>query len=326
MSILETPPRGSTPQCEPAITDSHLERPATTLQRSFTLVAILLPFAALVYCLIRFWKSGVDWPEITLLVSMYLATGFGITIGYHRLFAHRAFETYAPIRAILAILGAMAVQGPLLRWVAVHRRHHQHSDQLEDPHSPHTSGDGIRGFFKGLAHSHVGWMFSADYPRLARYIRDLQTDKVLCGISRRWKLWVLMGLLLPTALGGLISGTWTGAFLGLLWGGLVRIFLIHHVTWSINSVCHIWGQRAFDSLDHSRNNLIFGVLGLGEGWHNNHHAFPHSARHGLTWWQIDFSFIIIRIMQNLGLAWHVRTASARAVQVKKIAGRSTFDS
>jgi stearoyl-CoA desaturase (delta-9 desaturase) len=317
VSKIDSPPSARNSGLNHATSNALLQRPANLLQRISTLIAILLPFAALIYCLIRFWKIGVDWPEITMLFVMYLATGFGITIGYHRLFAHRAFKTYAPVRAILAILGAMAVQGPLIRWVAVHRCHHQHSDHQEDPHSPHTSGRGIRGFFKGLAHSHIGWMFTDDNPGLARYVRDLQADKVLCGISRRWLFWVFMGLLIPTVLCGAISGTWTGALLGLLWGGLVRIFLIHHVTWSINSVCHIWGQKTYDTFDHSRNNLIFGIIGLGEGWHNNHHAFPHSARHGLAWWQIDFSFIIIRVMQNLGLVWSVRTAGVKAMQAKR---------
>ena len=314
--IVQSPQR--TTENSTLIEDTFIGRPASTLQRVVTLAAILLPFVGLIVSMVWFWQSGIGWTELGLFIGMYLASGLGVTVGYHRLFAHRSFETFAPVRAILAILGAMAVQGPVLRWVAVHRRHHQYSDQDRDPHSPNTAGGGIGGIFKGFMHAHMGWMFEADHPRLANYVRDLQADKVLCAVSRLWEFWALLGLLIPTVLGGVIAGSWTGAFLGFLWGGLVRIFFVHHMTWSINSVCHIWGHQTFDLRDHSKNNPILGVLGLGEGWHNNHHAFPSSARHGLAWWQIDFSFIAIRIMQNLGLAWRVQVASAESIRVKKL--------
>ncbi|MHC5108891.1 MAG: acyl-CoA desaturase [Planctomycetota bacterium] len=293
---------------------ADIGRPATTLQRSLTLIAILVPFAALIYSVVRFWQHGIGWTELSLLIVMYLISGYGITIGYHRLFAHRAFETFAPIRAMFAVMGSMAVEGPVVRWVAVHRRHHQFSDQVEDPHSPNQSGKGLRGMTKGLFHAHMGWMFREDYPGLKKYVRDLTEDKLVNFVSRQWTLWAFLGLLIPTVIGGVIQGSWTGAFFGFLWGGLVRIFFVHHVTWSINSVCHIWGKREFDCKDHSKNNAIFGVLGLGEGWHNNHHAFPNSARHGLSWWQFDSSYIIIWIMQKLGLAWRVRIASPKGKQ------------
>ena len=242
---------------------------------------------------------------------MYMATGFGITIGYHRLFAHRAFEAARPLKFLLAVLGSMAVQGELIKWAAVHRRHHQHSDQPDDPHSPYHYGGGVRGVLAGFWHAHVGWILKADYPNLKKYTKDLQADNIIRVVSGLFGVWVFLGLLIPAVLGGLITGTWTGAFLGLLWGGFVRIFLVHHVTWSINSVCHLWGTRPYDRGDYSRNNLLFGVLGLGEGWHNNHHAFPSSARHGLRWWELDVSYIVIRALELIGLARRVRVPAWR---------------
>jgi stearoyl-CoA desaturase (delta-9 desaturase) len=201
----------------------------------------------------------------------------------------------------------MAVQGPLLHWVALHRRHHQHSDQDEDPHSPLARGKGVLGTLRGLWHAHVGWVFEANPPDLGHYVKDLRQSRLLRVVSALFPVWVIVGLLVPTALGGILTWSWTGALFGLLWGGLARVFLVHHVTWSVNSVCHLWGGRPFRTGDHSRNNFLVGVLSLGEGWHNNHHAFPTSARHGLRWWQIDISYWFIRGLALLYLAWKVRT-------------------
>jgi stearoyl-CoA desaturase (Delta-9 desaturase) len=236
---------------------------------------------------------------------MYALTALGITVGFHRLFSHRAYATNRVLQLFLAVLGSMAAEGPLLKWVALHRRHHQYSDQPEDPHSPHQHGQSLAGLLRGLWHAHVGWVFQADPPELPHYVKDLRQSRLLRMASALFPLWVAIGLLVPAALGGLLTGTWTGALFGLLWGGLVRIFLVHHVTWSVNSVCHLWGCRPFRTNDHSRNNFIFGVLAFGEGWHNNHHAFPTSARHGLRWWQIDMSYWVIRALALLGLAWKV---------------------
>ncbi|MHC5112083.1 MAG: acyl-CoA desaturase [Planctomycetota bacterium] len=200
----------------------------------------------------------------------------------------------------------MAVEGPLLRWVATHRKHHQHSDDVEDPHSPHQGGCGLLGVLVGWWHAHIGWMFKPHGTGLQQYVKDFRKDKAIRGVSRLFGLWVVLGLAIPAISGGLITGSWKGALLGFLWGGLVRVFLVHHVTWSINSVCHLWGTRPFDGGDHSRNNMIFGLLALGEGWHNNHHAFPTSARYGIRWWQLDLGFWVIRALSWLGLAWDVR--------------------
>jgi len=287
-------------------------------QRATTLVAVLVPFGGVIAAIAGVWGWGFTWVELVLLVTMYLATGFGVTVGYHRLFAHRAFDTVWPVKFVLAVLGSMTVQGSVLSWVAVHRRHHHHSDQLEDPHSPHRFGGGARGVLLGWWHAHVGWMFTARLPDLSPYVRDLQTDTVLRVVSRSFGVWVLLGLLIPTVLGGLLTGSCRGALLGFLWGGLVRVFLGHHATWSINSVCHLWGRRPYDGRDESRNNFLFGLLALGEGWHNNHHAFPKSARHGLQWWELDLSYLFIRVLEFLHLAWRVRVPAPRSLATKRL--------
>ncbi len=270
-------------------------------ERVASLIAILVPFAGLIWAMVLVWGRGFDWLNLGLLVGMYMATGLGITVGYHRLFAHRAFATSRIVQATLAVLGSMAVEGPLLRWVAFHRSHHQHSDRNRDPHSPHTHGAGLRNMMRGFCRAHAGWFFHR-YPRREEYVADLRAYRLLRILSLLFPLWVTLGLLIPSVLAGFVTRSWSGALLGLLWGGLVRICLVHHVTWSINSVCHIWGSQPFKNRDHSRNNVIFGVLAFGEGWHNNHHAFPTSARHGLGWWQLDVSYLIIWLMSRLGLA------------------------
>jgi stearoyl-CoA desaturase (delta-9 desaturase) len=285
--------------------------------RIVNLLAVIIPLMGLGAAMVLSWGSGFTWLMLILLACMYFPTGFGVTVGYHRLFTHRAFETQPAVKAILGILGSMAVEGPLLKWAAAHRRHHQHSDEPGDPHSPHLHGEGLRGLFLGLWHAHVGWLFAPDARGLARYVGDLRKDRLLRRISVLFPLWVLLGLLLPTLAGGLLTLSWKGALLGFLWGGLARIFLVHHTTWSINSVCHLWGSRPFRSDDHSRNNVVFGVLAMGEGWHNNHHAFPTSARHGLRWWEIDVSYWLICVMARLGLAWDVKVPTREAILAKR---------
>ncbi len=283
------------------------------LEKTATGIAVVLPLVGLIVAIWGVWGWGFTWVEFALLVGMYFATGFGITIGYHRLFTHRSFETFGVVKFALAVLGSMSVQGPVLRWVANHRCHHQHSDQVEDPHSPHRYGGGFVGVLAGWWHSHIGWLFEAGRLDLHRYVGDFRTDNLAQSVSRLFGLWVVLGLLIPAAAGGLVTGTWFGVFLGFLWGGLVRVLLVHHVTWSINSICHLWGRRPFRCNDESRNNFLCGLLALGEGWHNNHHAFPVSARHGLRWWEFDASFVVIRIMQWLGLAWRVQVPSSDAI-------------
>lgn len=280
-------------------------------------LTVVLPLLGLIAAIILLWGRGLDWLHLGLLIGMYCVTTVGITVGFHRLFTHRAFETVRPIKFMLAVFGSMAVQGPVLQWVATHRKHHQYSDHEDDPHSPHLHGHGMRGLFAGLWHSHMGWLFCPDSPDLLRYAGDLAQDGMIRKINSMFTLWVTIGLLLPGAIGGLVTQSWTGALLGFIWGGLARVFLVHHITWSINSVCHLWGTRPFRSKDHSKNNLIFGVLAWGEGWHNNHHAFPTSARHGLRWWEIDLSYLVIRLLALLRLAWDVRVPSAQTIAAKQ---------
>jgi stearoyl-CoA desaturase (delta-9 desaturase) len=291
--------------CEQLPVEPALEQ-LSVATRVATMIAVILPPAGFVVAIASVWGWGFGWVDFGLLSGMYLLTALGITVGFHRLFTHRSFETNAAVRFVLAALGSMAVQGSVLRWVAQHRRHHQHSDVTGDPHSPHLRGRGLLGLIRGLWHAHVGWILKADAVGLDRYVTDLRKLVSVRVASALFPLWIVLGLAAPAALGGLLTGTWGGALLGLLWGGLVRIFLVHHVTWSVNSVCHLWGTRPYPEKDHSRNNLLIGILAMGEGWHNNHHAFPTSARHGLRWWQIDVSYYVIRALALVRLAWKVR--------------------
>jgi stearoyl-CoA desaturase (delta-9 desaturase) len=312
---------------DPCSPEADLSPPAPAVSgnhRAVTLIVVLVPFFGLIAAVAFSWGWGFGWVDLILLVGMYAITGLGITVGYHRLFAHRSFEALRPVKFVLAVLGSMAVEGPLLKWVAVHRSHHRHSDQPDDPHSPHHFGGGVLGVLAGFWHAHMGWMFTPDRPGLGRYVRDLHADRLLRAVSRTFGVWVLLGLLIPTVLGGWITGSWRGALLGLLWGGLVRILLVHHVTWSVNSICHLWGARPFEGRDESRNNSICGVLALGEGWHNNHHAFPNSARHGLRWWQLDLSYLVIRAMSMVGLVWCVRQPAPETINARRAPARSSL--
>lgn len=288
--------------------------------RVVNLLAVVLPFAGLIAAVVLLWGAAFNGVYLVLLLAMYAATGLGVTVGFHRLFTHRSFKTPRVVELILAALGSMAAEGPLLEWAAVHRRHHQHSDECGDPHSPHVHGRGLRAMARGLWHSHMGWLFSTRSRDFARYVEDLRRDPLIRRASNLFPFWVLLGLAIPAAIGGVWTGSWSGALLGLLWGGLVRVFLVHHLTWSVNSVCHIWGSRPFRSHDQSRNNPILGVLAFGEGWHNNHHAFPTSARHGLRWWEVDTSYLVIRVLALVGLARDVRTPSPERVELKRRRG------
>ncbi|HZN34988.1 MAG TPA: acyl-CoA desaturase [Pirellulaceae bacterium] len=295
--------------------------PSTASHRLIMGLAVALPFLGCIAAAGLLWQWGfMGWLYVGMLVGGWLLTGTGITIGFHRLLTHRSFDTYRWVKLVWMALGALSVEGSPLVWCAVHRRHHEHSDQPGDPHSPHLHGSGLIGTLRGLWHAQTGWLFTGYWtsPELARYVPDLLADPALVAVDRMYYVWVLLSLFLPTLIGGLATWSWQGALLGLLWGGLVRIFITHHITWSINSICHIFGSRDFAAGDDSRNNWLCGLLGLGEGWHNNHHAFPTSARHGLAWWQLDASWLIIRGMELVGLAWNVRLPNERAIAVKRL--------
>lgn len=299
--------------------ESRQRDPLPLPERVVTLVIIFLPLVGLIGAIVHAWGWGVGWTEIALLLGMYIATGLGITVGFHRLFTHKSFATGPTVTAVLAMLGSMAFEGPLLRWVAFHRAHHQFSDGEHDPHSPHGHGEGVRAVLRGFFNAHLGWMLRDAEPErgLESYLTDLRQSRLITWISDTFILWSVLSLVIPALIGGLIHMSWTGALLGLLWGGLVRIFVVHHITWSVNSVCHLWGTRPFESKDESRNNPIVGILAFGEGWHNNHHAFPTSARHGLRWWEFDLSFLVIRTLSLVGLARNIRVPSPDRIEAKR---------
>jgi len=229
------------------------------------LLAVVLPLAGVGSIAVFLWGWGFSWTDLGVLLGMYVLTVLGITVGFHRLFVHRSFETYGWVKFILGVLGSMAVQGSLMQWVGLHRRHHQYSDRPGDPHSPHLHGEGIRGLLAGMWHAHLGWIFRPDPPDLDHYVKDLTQSRLLRTVSALFPLWVTLGLLLPGVVGGVITRTWGGVWTGLIWGGLVRVFLVHHVTWSVNSICHMWGFRPYRGEDESRNNFVVGMLALGEG-------------------------------------------------------------
>ena len=289
------------------------------LQRNANLVAVLLPFAAFIAAIPLFWDHGVGPSDLAVFAFMYLLTGFGVTIGYHRLLTHRAFDAPRPVRYALALMGQMSVQGSVIDWVADHRKHHAFADEDGDPHSPHGHGGGLKGALHGLFHAHMGWLFvTQGSAEKRRYARDLLDDPGMRRISRAFLYTVAASLILPFVLGFALTGTVSGGLTALLWGGLVRIFLLHHVTWSINSVCHFFGRRRFPLDDHSTNVFWLALPSLGESWHHNHHAFPRSAHHGLRWWELDVSGLIIKGMKRVGLARDVVTIS-RERQMERIA-------
>jgi stearoyl-CoA desaturase (delta-9 desaturase) len=302
--------------------DHASEQPAPNTSlfvRLATFAAVVLPPIALVAVMFLAWGGWFHWVDVALMVGMYVITGLGVTIGYHRLYTHKSFATRGPVAAFFGICGSMAVQGPIIWWCATHRKHHQHSDDEHDPHSPHAGREpGAIGWIKSFSHSHIGWLFSDLAPDMKRYVPDLLADKTTVRISKLFPLWVVLGVAIPTVIGGLVTMSWMGALLGFLWGGIVRICLLHHVTWSVNSVCHIWGAKEYNSGDESRNNPIMGILALGEGWHNNHHAFPASARHGLKWWQFDASWVVIRTLEKLGLAKKVRLPAPERLATRRV--------
>lgn len=310
----------STGPSEPPTGQSQkISEPAGLGDRLIMWTAMIAPFLGFIVAVAYCWEVGwVTWPFLVLALVFWIISGTGVTIGFHRLLTHNSFETYRPLRAMWMMLGALSVEGSPLVWCAVHRRHHEMSDQIGDPHSPNLHGNGVWNSIRGFVYGHCGWLLTQYWsdPDLKRYVPDLLRDKFLVAVDRMYYIWVILSLALPAAIGGLMTLSWNGALLGLLWGGLARIFLGHHITWSINSVCHIFGSRPFNSNDQSTNNLMCAILGFGEGWHNNHHAFPTSARHGLYWWQLDASWLTILTMQKLGLAWNVKLPSQEAIDIK----------
>jgi stearoyl-CoA desaturase (Delta-9 desaturase) len=276
----------------------------TRAARTANLIGVVVPFAGVLVAIVLLWNRAVDVADLAILAAMYVITAVGVTVGFHRLLTHRAFQTYPWLERTFAVMGSLSVQGSVMDWVADHRKHHAHADKEGDPHSPHVGhGSGLRG----LWHAHTGWLLEtqgqADWKR---YAAELYEDRRMRQIGRRFPLLVLASLAIPTVAGYILDGfSAKGALLGLVWGGLVRIFLVHHVTWSVNSICHFFGRRRFAIEDRSTNVAWLSVLSLGESWHHNHHAFPRSAFHGLRRSELDPSGLLISTLEKLGLAWNV---------------------
>jgi stearoyl-CoA desaturase (Delta-9 desaturase) len=280
-------------------------------QRYTNLAAVVLPLLAFFAAVVLLWNAWVGWHDLLLLGVMYVLTGLGITVGFHRMLTHRSFQTSPRVERTFAVLGSLAVQGSVIQWVSDHRKHHAHTDEEGDPHSPHAgyAGGGVGGTLRGLFHAHVGWILTEEGgANRARYAKDLVEDPGMKRISDNFHWLVLLSLAIP-ALGGYALSGWElkGAVTGLLWGGLVRIFLLHHVTWSINSICHFFGTRRFDVDDHSTNVFWLALPSFGEAWHHNHHTFPRSAEHGLKRWEkaMDPSAAVIALLERAGLVWNV---------------------
>jgi stearoyl-CoA desaturase (Delta-9 desaturase) len=264
------------------------------LYRALLAGFIVLPLAAAAYAIWSLWDQWIGWRELSLFLGLYVLTGLGTTLGYHRLVAHGSFETRGAVKFVLLVLGAMNVQGRVVDWAAVHRKHHAHADREGDPHSP----------LEGFLHAHVGWILRIGEVDRERYCKGLLRDRIVLFVDRTTAVWAALGLVFPLAVAG-----WKG----LLWGGLVRIAFTNHVTFAVNSICHLYGRRAFPTRDESRNNWLIGTLALGEGWHNNHHAFPAMAYHGIGRWQLDLSGLVLRLLVRLRLAWNVKLPAPAAL-------------
>ncbi len=285
------------------------------------LVAVIVPPVGLVTGTVLLWNRGVNWVDLALLAAFYVPCGLGITVGWHRYFSHKSFEAGTVVKAGLAILGSMAMQGPLTQWVTDHRKHHALSDRPGDPHSPHAGrGLGVWERARGLWHSHVGWLFSTKgLERGPEYGKDLYDDTMVRWIDRLYLLWVAMTVGLPFLAGYTIFGTWQAGLETMVWGGLIRIFLFQHVTFSINSICHTFGTRPFRTRDESRNVWLLALPSFGESWHNGHHAFPASAVHGLEPGQLDLSAAVIRGLERLGLVWDVKRPDLHQIGRRRLA-------
>jgi stearoyl-CoA desaturase (delta-9 desaturase) len=322
--------------------DSAVVRPAVTgavavgpvrpavAQQLVTALIVGLPSLALAWGAVRLVRHGIGARDLVIATALYAITGHGIAVGFHRLFTHRSFIAARPLKIAIAVAGSMAFEGGPVGWVADHRRHHAHTDRDGDPHSPYTAGPGPTGRAAGLRHAHTGWLFSHSPTDTARFAGDIRRDRDLAAIDRLFPLWCTLSLAVPFGLGWVLGGTISAGFVTLMWAGLVRVAVLHHVTWSVNSVCHMFGRRPFDTPDRSTNVAALAVVSFGESWHNAHHAYPAAARLGVGRHQIDSSATLIRAFERLGWARDVRRASgsvratrtADARQRSAVAGRA----
>lgn len=308
-------PAPSAPPAAPPFTPS---RP-TLASRLLLATFIAVPFAGLIAAVPLAVLAGwFSWVAFATLVVFYVTGVLGITVGYHRLFTHGAFKANRPLKVTLALAGSLAVEGRIVDWVADHRRHHKHSDAAYDPHSPWEFGPGAWGLTKGVWHAHLGWLFTHEGTDVHRWAPDLLKDRDIARINRAWPWIAVASLAAPALLTGLITWSWQGILIGFLWGSLARVALVHHMTWSINSVCHVWGKRPFVTRDHSTNVAWLAPLTGGESWHNYHHADPTSARHGVLPHQWDASARLIRWFELAGWARDVRWPSAERISRRRV--------
>ncbi|MEE8603720.1 acyl-CoA desaturase [Euzebya tangerina] len=297
-------------------------RPVTVaelrLQRRMALILTVVPLLGVAAAMVMLWGRGISPLDFGLFLGFWVLTGLGITVGFHRLFTHRSFEVGRPLRVLWAVAGTMAVEGSVIHWVATHRRHHAYADTYGDPHSPHLVEEtGIRGTLRGLWHAHAGWFFIPDGIEPTHWAPDLLRDPALVRVERAAP-WIIVGsIVAPPIIGGLVTMSVAGALSAFIWGSLVRIFVLHHITWSINSICHFFGDQPFETRDESVNNWPLSVVSFGESWHNNHHAFPTSARHGLLPGQIDLSWRVIRTLEQIGLADNVHLPTPEQLAKKR---------
>jgi stearoyl-CoA desaturase (delta-9 desaturase) len=315
LDLLERPPAGLV---VPNRTDDDRGSPPDTVGRTVTALIVGVPFIALAAAVTRFWGTSLHLHDVLLAIALYYFTGYGIAIGYHRLLTHKAFIARRPLRIALAIMGSMSFEGGPIGWVAAHRRHHIFADGADDPHSPHVHGTGVGQRLRGLWHAHLGWLFTARGSSQQRHAPDLLADRDIVIIDKLFPVWCVVSLGLPFGLGWLIGGTFSAAVGAFVWAGLVRICVLHHVTWSINSICHVFGRRPFSTNDRSSNVRLLSLLSMGESWHNGHHAFPRSARHGLLRGQLDTAALLIRAFEKLGWASDVHWPSAAALQYRRV--------
>ena len=283
-----------------------------TLAELITIRAFLIvPFAVLAAAIPVFWGWGVSWLDLTIGGAFFIVSTLGVTVGYHRYFTHGSFRAKRALKVALAVAGGLAAQGPVIGWVADHRRHHAFSDREGDPHSPWLFGTSPVALMRGFWHAHMGWLFGRDKTNVDRFAPDLAADRDLRLVDRLFPVWVIASALIPALLGGLLTMSWWGALTAFLWAGLARISFQHHVTWSVNSICHMIGQRPFASRDRSANFWPLALLSMGESWHNSHHADPTSARHGVLRGQLDISARVIWLFEKFGWAWQVRWPTAK---------------
>ncbi|HEX7738923.1 MAG TPA: acyl-CoA desaturase [Marmoricola sp.] len=294
----------------------------STKERVALALFIAVPFLAVIAAVPVAWGGWLGWSDVVVTVVMYMITCLGVTVGYHRLFTHKSFKPNRPVKIALAIAGSMAIQGPVVRWVADHRKHHKFSDRDGDPHSPWKYGTSLRDLTKGFFHAHMMWLFDEEQTPQRKYAPDLMKDRDIVRVSLFFPVWVFISLGLPPLLGGLMTWSWQGALTGFFWGSLVRVALLHHVTWSINSICHTIGDRPFVSRDKSANVWWLAIPSMGESWHNLHHADPTCARHGVLRGQVDWSARLIWIFEKCGWVYDVRWPVRERIDAKLVANRT----